>query len=203
MKLYVTVGSPYARRARMLVAAKGLHDRVETIVAKTRTAGSPYYVVAPSGRVPFLILDDGSAMEDSQLICAYLDSLDGQPLFHAADPDWSRARMEAHARSFCDGVAVWIRETYRPENERSPGIMVHEQTRANRMCDMFEHAVLSPAWQGKPAMAHLVLTAALDFVKDRGFGDLTEGRPALAAWLGRMHADPTVVAAPVTMVTSG
>jgi hypothetical protein len=43
MKLYVTRGSPYARLARIVVVEKGLEDRVETIEAKTRTAGSPYY----------------------------------------------------------------------------------------------------------------------------------------------------------------
>ena len=43
MKLYVTLGSPYARLARILVLEKALEDRVEIIQAKTRTSGSPYY----------------------------------------------------------------------------------------------------------------------------------------------------------------
>jgi glutathione S-transferase len=75
MKLYVTLRSPYARLARILVLEKELEDRVETIHAKTRTPGSPYYQINPSGRVPFLVDDAGIGMEDSQLICAYLDSL--------------------------------------------------------------------------------------------------------------------------------
>ena len=199
MKLYVTVGSPYARLARMVVAAKGLADRVETIVVQTRVAGSPYYGIAPSGRVPFLELDDGSTMEDSALICAYLDSLDGKPLFHGPDPDWSRARMEALARSFCDGLAVRIRETYRPENERSPGVMAHEDARAQRLADVLEREVAGAGWQGTPHMAHLVLVSALDFARDRGYADLTEGRPALRAWLGRMRAVPAVSGAPVVL----
>jgi hypothetical protein len=65
MKLYVTFSSPYARIARIVVAEKGLADRVEIIEAKTRTAGSPYYRINPSGRVPYLIDDAGLAMEDS------------------------------------------------------------------------------------------------------------------------------------------
>ena len=36
MKLYVTLTSPYARLARILVLEKALEDRVEIIVAKTR-----------------------------------------------------------------------------------------------------------------------------------------------------------------------
>jgi hypothetical protein len=80
MKLYVTFTSPYARLARILVLEKALEDRVEIIAAKTRATDSPYYRINPSGRVPYLIDDSGVGMEDSQLICAYLDSLDGKPV---------------------------------------------------------------------------------------------------------------------------
>ena len=83
MQLYVTLTSPYARLARILVIEKGLTQRVAIIEAKTRTVGSPYYAINPSGRVPYLINDAGVGMEDSQLICAYLDALDGAPRFHA------------------------------------------------------------------------------------------------------------------------
>src|SRR5215467_970419 len=112
MKLYVTFTSPYARLARILVLEKALEDRVEVIAAKTRTAGSPYYQINPSGRVPYLVDDDGAGMEDSQIICAYLDGLDGKPRFHSASraPDWAYLRLEFAARSMCDGIAVWGRE---------------------------------------------------------------------------------------------
>ena len=82
MKLYVTYTSPYARLARIVVIEKALGDRVKIIEAKTRTTDSPYYQINPSGRVPYLVDDAGVGMEDSQLICAYLDSLDGKPRFH-------------------------------------------------------------------------------------------------------------------------
>ena len=59
MELYVTPGSPYARMARIVVIEKSLESRVEVIFAQTRTAGSPYYQINPSGRVPYLVRDDG------------------------------------------------------------------------------------------------------------------------------------------------
>src|SRR5215471_15000330 len=91
MKLYVTYGSPYARLARIIVIEKALESRVEIIEAKTRTPGSPYYRINPSGRVPYLVDDNGVGMEDSQLICAYLDGLDGTPRFHnpSRTSDWA------------------------------------------------------------------------------------------------------------------
>ena len=77
MKLYITPGSPYARMARIVVLEKGLQSRVEIIVAQTRRADSPYYRINPSGRVPYLVGDDGVRLEESAVICAYLDRLDG------------------------------------------------------------------------------------------------------------------------------
>src|SRR5438045_9755835 len=118
MQLYVTFTSPYARLARMLVAEKRLEARVEIVEAKTRTPGSPFYQINPSGRVPYLIDDAGVGMEDSQLICAYLDGLDGKPRFHSAPhaSDWAYRRLEFAARSMCDGIAVWGRDMAQPES---------------------------------------------------------------------------------------
>jgi glutathione S-transferase len=194
MKLYVTLGSPYARLARILVLEKALEDRVEIIQAKTRTLGSPYYQINPSGRVPFLIDDAGIGMEDSQLICAYLDSLDGKPRFH--DPlrasDWNYLRLEYGARNMCEGICVWVREMSRPDNERSPTVLAHEVARAKRMADIFEDRVTDPLMQGALCMAHLILAVALDMAHKRGFGDLTNNRPRLATWMRSISSLPSM-----------
>src|SRR5499426_3583490 len=114
MKLYVTYGSPYARLARIIIIEKALEDRVEIIEAKTRTPDSPYYRINPSGRVPYLIDEDGVGMEDSPLICAYLDGLDGKPRLHRPhlESDWAYRRLEANARSMCEGICVWVRQMH-------------------------------------------------------------------------------------------
>jgi glutathione S-transferase len=194
MKLYVTFTSPYARFARIVVLEKGLQARVEVIGARTRAVDSPYYKINPSGRVPYLVDDAGVGMEDSQLICAYLDGLDGKPRLHrpASDRDWAHGRLEARARSLCDGIAVWVREMSRPESERSPTTLAHEAARGQRLADLFESEAATPLLQGPPSMAHLVLAVTLDFARTRGFGDLTGGRPRLAAWLARMHDLPSL-----------
>jgi glutathione S-transferase len=194
MKLYVTYTSPYARLSRILIEEKGLKDRVEIVEAKTRTPASPYYQINPSGRVPYLVDDAGVGMEDSQLICSYLDSLDGKPRFHhpLRESDWAYRRLESSARSMCDGISVWTREMQRPENERSPTVLAHEVARMQRMADFFEARVADPLLQGAPAMAHLILAVALDVARKRGPGDLADGRPQLAAWMRRMSALPSM-----------
>jgi glutathione S-transferase len=188
MKLYVTYGSPYARLARIIVIEKALEDRVEIIAAKTRAPDSPYYQINPSGRVPYLVDQSGVGMEDSQLICAYLDGLDGKPRFHDASraSDWTYLRLEFAARSMCDGIAVWGREMARPENERSPTTLAHEAARAQRMADFFEERATDPMMQGPPGMAHLVLAVAVEMARNRGLGDLTAGRPRLASFMRAM-----------------
>jgi glutathione S-transferase len=185
MKLYVTFRSPYARLARIVVMEKGLEDRVEIVEAKTRTPNSPYYRINPSGRVPYLVDDAGAGMEDSQLICAYLDGLDGKPRFHGArrESDSAYRRFEFAARSMCDGIAVWGREMGRPESERSPTTLAHEAARTQRMADFFEGCVADPSMQGAPGMAHFILAVAVETARKRGLGDLTDGRPRLAAWM--------------------
>lgn len=163
MKLYITPGSPYARMARIVVLEKGLEGRVETVTAKTRVADSPYYGINPSGRVPYLMCDDGVGLEESALICSYLDHLDGDPAFDlpAGGQGWEARRLEALARSMLDGLSVWGREILRPENERSPGVIRHETDRARRMADVWEHEVNHPLMHGALNMVQITLACAL------------------------------------------
>jgi glutathione S-transferase len=194
MKLYVTYGSPYARLARIIVIEKALEDQVEVIEAKTRAPGSPYYRINPSGRVPYLVDDTGVGMEDSQLICAYLDGLDGKPRFHNASraSDWAYLRLEFAARSMCDGIAVWGREMARPDHERSPATLAHECARAQRMADFFEDRAGGPVMRGPPSMVHLIVAVAIEMARKRGLGDLTAGRQRLASRMRSMSDLPSM-----------
>ena len=194
MKLYVTYTSPYARLARIIVIEKALEDRVEVIAAKTRIRESPYYQINPSGRVPYLVDDAGIGMEDSQLICAYLDKLDGKPRFHRplSAPDWAYLRLEFMARSMCDGISVWTREMARPADERSPTVLAHEEARSQRMANFFEVQITDPLMREAPHMTHLILAVALERARYCGLENLTEGHPQLANWMRLMSDLPSM-----------
>ncbi len=122
MKLHITPGSPYARIARIVVIEKQLEDRVEIVFPLTRTKDSPYYRINPSGRVPYLERDDGPGLEDSAVICRYLDHLDGNPSFDlpTGAPLWEALRLGARAISFLDGLSVWLREERAPNPNNRP-----------------------------------------------------------------------------------
>jgi len=196
MKLYITPGSPYARMARIVVLEKGLENRVEIITAKTRAADSPYYGINPSGRVPYLVREDGVGFEESALICAYLDRLDGKPALDVpgGDQSWEARRLEGLARSMLDGLSVWGREILRPENERSPGVIQHETDRARRMADVWEREIDHPMMRGPLNMLHITLACALGLeARIPGFR-WRAGRPKLCEWFDRFAARPSFAA---------
>lgn len=196
MKLYITPGSPYARMARIVVIEKGLESRVEIITAQTRRVDSPYYRINPSGRVPYLLRDDGVGMEESAVICAYLDHLDGRPAFDlpAGGSRWDAQRLEALARSVLDGLAVWSREIIRPPEERSPTVIHHEAQRSRRMTDLWESQIDHPLMHGALNMVQITLACALGLEARIPEFRWRPGHPKLSDWYGPIAARPSFAA---------
>jgi glutathione S-transferase len=196
MKLYITPGSPYARIARVVVLEKGLEGRVEIIAAQTRLADSPYYRINPSGRVPYLIRDDGVGLEESAVICAYLDHLDGNPAFDppAGGQALEARRLEALARSMLDGLAVWSREIVRPQDERSPTVLQHEAQRSRRMAELWEAEIDHPLIHGALNLAQITLACALGLEARIPDFRWRPGHPKLCDWFGPIAARPSFAA---------
>ena len=196
MKLYITAGSPYARIARIVIIEKGLEDRIDIVPAQTRLADSPYYHVNPSGRVPYLVRDDGIGMEESAVICRYLDHLDGRPVFDlpAGDPEWEARRLGALASSLLDGLSVWGREIVRPENEQSPTIIRHETDRAKRMVDLWEAEIEHPLLRGALNLVQITLACALGLEVRNPQLRWRPQHPKLSAWFDRIVARPSFTA---------
>lgn len=194
MKLYITPGSPYARMARVVVLEKGLEKRVELIAAQTRVADSPYYRINPSGRVPYLIRDDGVGLEESAVICAYLDHLEGSPAFEVVPNDWQARRLEAMARSMVDGLAVWGRELTRPKTERSATLLEHEGDRARRMADLWEAEIDHPLMRGALNMVQITLACGLGMETRNPHLHWRPKHPKLCEWYEPIAARPSFVA---------
>ncbi|HUS97170.1 MAG TPA: glutathione S-transferase N-terminal domain-containing protein, partial [Hyphomicrobiaceae bacterium] len=182
-----TPTSPYGRMARVVVIEKRLEHLVEVVAAETRKAGSPYYGINPSGRVPYLERSDGPGLEDSSLICAYFDKTGTGPqlVLPPETDNWEFGRLEMLARSFVDGVAVLVREKRRPASEQSPTIVAHEEARARRLISTWENELSSSVLTGPFNMAQLVLACGLQSAQNAlGAACLAE-YPALSAWFGK------------------
>ncbi|MDE0385730.1 MAG: glutathione S-transferase [Defluviicoccus sp.] len=191
MKLYVTPTSPYARLAMIVRLEKGLQE-IELVWTRTRDPDDPMLAVNPSGRIPYLGLDDGPGFEDTDAIVDYMDTL--APPCRFAPPGgaayWPYRRRLATARSMLDGVAVWARETMRAQGERSPATIEHERRRAARLADRFEAEI--GAFEGQPDLPQLLLFCALDVERRLPEFDWRAGRPGLVAWHAGVAALPPV-----------
>lgn len=192
MKLYITPGSPYARVARIMVLEKRLQDRVEIETARTRTSDSPYYRINPSGRVPYLVRDDGVGLEESAVICRYLDHLDGNPEFDlpSGDSGWEALRLGALASSLVDGISVLGREVGRPRGEQSPTVIRHEIDRAAHMIDLWESQVDHPWMQGKLNLVQITLICGLGLEARYREFRWREGHDRLSGWFDRLAERP-------------
>lgn len=106
MKLFQTYDSPFPTRVRLLLMAKGLE--VEIIQPPgfhgDGLTKEEYLKVNPIGRVPALVLDDGRALPESEVICEYLEEAYPTPGTQPADA-WGRAQMRLLSR-ICDFYVV-------------------------------------------------------------------------------------------------
>lgn len=196
MKLHVTLTSPYARKARTAIIEHRLQDAVEVVVAQTRQEDSPYYQIAPSGRVPFLELDDGRSLEESDSICTYFDAIGhGPPLSYAlATDNWEYARLHGLARTYIDGIGVWGREVRRPTNEQSPTIIAHEIARNRRLAGVWEQEIDHPLMTGPLNLVQLTLYCAFDSLIMYTGVEATPDHPRLQTWRARLSERPSLIA---------
>ncbi|MEJ0069954.1 MAG: glutathione S-transferase N-terminal domain-containing protein [Pseudomonadota bacterium] len=197
MKLYITPGSPYARIVRIVLLEKRLEGRIEIVAAPTRLANSPYYRINPSGRVPYLLRDDGIGLEESSVICRYLDHLDDQPAFDppgGASRDGTRADSPPRRAACWMASPLWLRELRRPHNERSAVLLQHEADRAARMADFWEAAIDHPAMHGALNLAQITLACALGLEARNPDFQWRPGHPKLRDWFDPIAARPSLAA---------
>ncbi len=73
MQLLLNRTSPFARVARVAALEAGLGDRLELVWCDPWVDDPALLSRHPSGRVPLLVTDEGSAIAESMLIAQYLD----------------------------------------------------------------------------------------------------------------------------------
>ena len=99
MKLLYQTHSPFARKVLVMAHEAALADTMEVIHHETSPIrrNEAVYAVNPLGQVPVLLCDDGLALFDSAVICAYLDNLHPGPRLipEAGRARWLALRLEA------------------------------------------------------------------------------------------------------------
>jgi glutathione S-transferase len=197
MRLFYSSGSPYARMVRVALRETALLPRVTEEAATLRDPASAILPVNPVGRVPTLLLPDGTVLTETVLILDFLDTLGPE---HRLLPAAGAARWQAVAAlgrviGMMDGVAVWNRELRRPEHERSPGVIALEIARTNRIADALEEGAARLRPDATPDAPAIALGCLLGYAERRHRAwPWREGRPALAAWYDSMATRPSFAA---------
>lgn len=131
MKLFSTAGSPYARKIRIVLAEKRIDCEI-IMLASLSDPDSPLPTHNPLGKVPTLVLDDGSSLYDSPVIAEYLDSR--TPVAHLL-PQESRIeikRWEALADGVCDATVAIVMEKRRPPEKQDPNLVERQLLKVTR-----------------------------------------------------------------------
>jgi len=100
MKLIGSLASPFTRKVRVVLAEKKIEYEFEIDNPWKADAVTPKF--NPLGKVPVLVLDDGSTIFDSRVIAAFVDS--ASPLLRLVPSD-PRERVEVRRwEALADGV---------------------------------------------------------------------------------------------------
>jgi glutathione S-transferase len=119
MKLIIARPSPFARKVRVALLEKSLP--FETVVENPWLPETAVGKSNPLGKVPALVLDDGSVVHDSKVIFEYVEALGAPPHLLPESPAERIAhkQIEAIGDGICDAIVLIALEGARPQAMRS------------------------------------------------------------------------------------
>lgn len=192
MKLFYSVNSPYARKARIVLREKGLMDRVEEIIANPLENPPELIAVNPLCKIPALVLDNGETLCDSPLICEYLDSLNPDPQLHPSGVDrWQALGIAALADGILDAAVGCVVDSRKPEEQRSAEWKQRYESAILRSLEMLAGRI--PEKTAPLTIALINMAVALGYISFRlPHIDWRRNYPALERWFKAFSARPSV-----------
>jgi len=181
--------SPFGRKVKLALGILGLEKDVTIEKADPTDAGGSIRQQNPLGKIPALIVEDGTVLYDSPVILEYLDHRAGGGKILPRD---MTARMKALTlQALCDGILdagilLVYEGRWRPPEMAVQKWLDHQTGKVARAFRVLEASL--PALTATPDVGQITLACAL------GYGDLRfEGRwrkdhPQLVAWLDAFAA---------------
>ncbi len=194
MKLHWSPRSPFVRKVMVVVHELGLADRI-TCVRTVAASTKPHAALMqdnPLSKIPTLVLDDGTVIYDSPVICDYLDGLGGAPKLHPAEP---KARLVALRRQALGDGFLDMLVLLRDERMRANPSDAHKASAAARKAAVLKSldrdaAALSAVPFG---IGHIAIGCALSYLDFRyADEDWRKGHPRIANWHATFAARPSV-----------
>ncbi len=146
MKLLASLASPYTRKVRVVLVEKKIECELELVdVAPIENAVNAHN---PLGKIPALVLDDGTPLYDSRVIVEFLDAR--SPITRLI-PDETRDRVAVRRwEALADGVldaGILVRsESARDKKERSKAWTDKQTARMQRAMDQLAKDLGERSW---------------------------------------------------------
>ena len=198
MKLYFTSTSPFVRKVLVAARELGLDKRIETELLRP----SPLEPSAelsrtnPLSKIPALVLDDGSALYDSRVICEYFDTLveDGATLVPPRTDRFRVLRLQALCDGILDaGILVFYERAQRPAELQWAPWLTGQSAKVNQGLDALESEVEQGSFDGPINLAQIALGVTLGWLELRNpVGDIRAARPKLTTWYEAFRARPSM-----------
>jgi glutathione S-transferase len=180
--------SPFGRKVKMVALELGLMDTIEIVAADTNDPADPLRQQNPLGKIPTLVLEDGTTLFDSRVIVVYLDHLaGGGKIIPAGEARFPQLRLQALADGICDAALLQVYETrFRPEEGRNAAWVSNQAGKVSRALIALE--VAPPAYPDRPRIGEIALACALGYLDLRFAGSWRPEYPTLVAWLDAFAA---------------
>src|SRR5579863_3053614 len=150
--------SPFGRKIKIAAALSGAKDKIEMIRADTTDPTDVLREQNPLGKIPVLILEDGTALYDSRVILEYLDWLAGGDAIIPKEPKarFAALTQAALADGILDAALLQVYEDrFRPVEKREPKWTDYQADKISRGLAVFEpirrRAGATSAISGLPA----------------------------------------------------
>jgi glutathione S-transferase len=180
-----TPTSPFGRKVRMAIEALGFSGRVTVAPADPLDETDTLRQQNPLGKMPCLVLDDGSTIYDSGIIIEYLQDVAGTDrLLPLRGRDRYRSlTLSRLADGIMDASILVVYETrFRPDLPHSPRWLSHQRGKIRRGLEAFE---TSPPDPNKTDVVSIGLSCALGYLDWRKQVDWRPAYPTLVEWLKR------------------
>ena len=180
MILRSSPASPFGRKVKLAAAVLGV--TLSVVEADTMSPTDSLRRENPLGKIPTLVMEDGTTLFDSRVIVAYLDAVAGGGRIIPAEiaPRFAALRLEALADGIADAALLQVYEgRWREEPRRDATWTDHQAGKVSRGLAALEAA---PP-EGPVTVGHIALACALGYLDLRFAGGWRDTHPALVAWL--------------------
>mgnify|MGYP001237896548 CR=1 FL=1 len=198
MKLHWSPRSPFVRKVVLSAHELGLADRIEKVrtLAAMSQPNAALMRDNPLSKIPTLVLDDGTVLYDSVVICEYLDGLAGGHRLFPADSKQRIDALRRHAlgNGFLELLVLRRNERDRPDGARSqPHLEAFTIKTGATLAAMEREA---GTYAAKPFdIGHVRIGCGVAYFDFRFTTDAWRpAHPRLAAWHETFSARPSAIA---------